>query len=203
MKTQNDLIKQLIQDHSKVRRDLPPLMRLIIFFYFLPIIFTIIFYLFNSFNFTIKNFSHGVELISLFLFLNILTYFGFQSFIPGENKSKSFKFVLLSFIPLSYAFVHFLLEPHSYNLIRQNCEFEAMAISLVSTISLHFLLRRNEFALNNSLSKICFFSVPMTATVLMHGVCSLEIFHVLSCHVFAPISLPVLYFIIKYFYQRK
>src|SRR5690606_112925 len=101
------------------------------------------------FNFSIKNFSHGIELLVLFIFLNMITYFGFQSFIPGENKKKSFLLILVTLIPLLYTLFHFLFYQHEYNIVRSNCEYEAMGISLIATTAMHFLIKKNEFAWKN------------------------------------------------------
>ncbi len=195
MKTTEELIKELTSTQTSISRDYSPLARTVIFLYLLFSIMALALYWIRPFSFSLQNLNHAIEVTALFLFLNSLTYFGFKSFIPGENKKTSFYFVITSLMFVVLAFTARLFAPQTYNVIRPNCEFEAMAISLVTTFIGHLVLRKNEYALNSGLSKCIFLSVPMMAILFLHGVCSLEFQHVLMCHILAAQLIPVAYLI--------
>ncbi|MBY0517578.1 MAG: hypothetical protein K2P81_11745 [Bacteriovoracaceae bacterium] len=195
MKSTEDLIKELSHSHTSVSRDYSPFVRSVLFLYLLSALIAAVLYFIRPFTFHIQNISHGMELISLFLFLNALTYFGFKSFVPGERKKASFYAVLISFSLLLLSLIPRYFVGQSYNVIRPNCEFEAMGVSLITTLLGHILLRRNEYALRSTLSKGIFLSMPMTAIVFLHGVCSLELYHVFMCHIAASLFIPSVYLI--------
>jgi hypothetical protein len=196
MKPTDKLISELSVAHSKVTRDYSPIMRSVLSLYALSGMLFIALYFVRPFHYTIRNTGHGFELFFLFLFLNSVTFFGYKSFIPGERKKTSAKFVAISATLLLLSLIPRLFAPQNFNITRPNCELEAMAISMVTTLLGHLVLRKNEYALRSITSKVIFLSMPMIATVFLHGVCSLKWAHVIICHTMMPLLVPTLYLII-------
>lgn len=196
MKSTEDLIKELSQSHAPVSRDLSPAIRTALTVYGLSALISFILYLVNPFTFMVQNKMHGLELISLFLFLNAVIYFGFKSFVPGEKKDKAFHFVVGASILLILSLIPRVFIDQSFNLSRANCEIEAMAVSMITTFIGHLILRKTEYGKSLLVTRTIFLSLPLMAVFFLHGVCSLQLGHVISCHVFASLIIPVLYLII-------
>jgi hypothetical protein len=197
MNSTEGLIKKLATSQTIAGRDYSPVMRTLLFVsFFFPAMAGIL-YLIRPFSVVIQNLLHGFEILSLSLFLVALTYFGFKAFVPGEKLKKSLWMVIGSSGLMLLMFSIRLFEPQLFNEVRPFCELEAIAISVITTLISHVILKKNEFALNTPLAKTIFLSLPMIAAVMLHGVCSLQPVHVILCHVVSPLIVPVGYLIFK------
>lgn len=197
MNSTEQLIRELTKDHTKVARNFNPAVRLMIFLYGTFILASTILYFKTPFIFRTQNLSHIFEILSMFLFINAFTYFSLLSLVPGSNKTKSFFLLIVTSTLLIFAMGYRLIEPQTYNVLRDYCELEAIAVSVVTTIIGHFLLKKSEFAQRSVFGYLIFFALPMLSTFFLHLTCKLTFFHVLSCHIISPMLVPLTYIIIK------
>lgn len=203
MKSTENLINELTQSHKPVNKDFSPHIRTFLVLYLCPSMVISVFYFMRPFTFDIKNPFHGLEILTIFIFLHLLTLWGFKSFIPGESKKTSSLLVLIFGFIMTSVFLLRIFNPQTFNEIRPYCDVEALIVSGVTTAIGHKILRRNEFALKKISSKIIFLSLPLMATFYLHGVCSLEWGHMLICHILVPLILPVLYLGWFSFYRKN
>lgn len=197
MKSTEDLIKELSDNHSKINRNFSPLIRLIIFLYGTFLLSSIALYFDSPYIFNVQNLPHLFEIFCMFLFINALSYIGFLSLVPGSDKTRSFYFLMITALLLFLAMLFRVLEPQTYSIIRDNCEVEAIGVSIFTTIVGHLLLKKSEFAQTRYISYTIFFALPMLATFFLHMTCKLTFIHILSCHIISPMIVPLIYTIIK------
>lgn len=190
------LIKELTKDHTKINRNFSPAIRLLVFLYGTFIIASIALYFKTPFIFRMQNLSHMIELLGMFLFINALTYFGLQSLVPGSDKTRSFYYLVATSAFMILAMSYRIIHPQTYNVLRDNCEFEAIAVSIITTLLGHLLLKKSEFAQKRTFGYIIFFALPLLGTFFLHMTCKLTFVHVLSCHVLSPMMVPLVYTII-------
>jgi hypothetical protein len=195
MKTTEELIKELSQSHTRISRDFSPLVRTLLFLYVLFAAILGLIYWMRPFTFIIQNPTHAMESISFLFFITSSTYLGFKSFIPGEKKSKSFYFVLFSFVLLLISFGARIFVNQSFATIRPYCDLEAIGASIITTAIAHLILRKNEYARTSHLSKWIILSLPMFVVVYLHGVCSIKLMHVFVCHFIFSMIVPTIYLI--------
>lgn len=197
MKTTEKLIEELSSTHTKINRNLSPVIRTLIFLYGAFVIVSFILYFRLPFIMKIQNLSHAFELFSLLSFASFTAFLGFQSLVPGVNKNRTLILSLTSAVLLILIFGFRLFSPQNFNIIRSYCEFEAIGISILTTIIGSILIKRSEFAKDNIISKAIFIILPMTATFFMHMTCSLEFMHFITYHVISPLIVPVVYLIVR------
>lgn len=196
MKSTDELIEKLTSNHNKIDRDFSPITRTFFTIYtILFLVFTILFF-HNPYIFKFQNFFHVLEILSLICLIHALTFLGFKSFIPGENKKNALLLTSMSLLFVILAFSSRMIIPQTYHQIRNLCEVEAIAISIATTLFGHFLLKKNEFARNNTLSSMLILALPILATLFMHGVCSIDLIHVMVCHLITPLIIPIFYIFI-------
>lgn len=197
MNSTEGLIKKLAATQTFVGRDFSPVMRTLLFVLLSFPVMAWALYLIRPYSVVVQNPLHGFEMLSLAVFLVTLTYFGFKAFIPGERLKKSLWMVIGSSGLMLLVFIMRLFESQVFNEVRPFCEVEAIAVSMITTLMAHVLLKKNDYALNTPLAKAIFLSLPLMATVMLHGVCSLQPMHVILCHVVSPLMVPVGYLIFK------
>lgn len=197
MNSTEGLIKKLANSQTTTGRDLSPLVRTCLFVSLLFIAMALTLYFIRPYSLVIQNPLHGFEILSLSFFIMTLTYLGFKAFIPGERLKKSLGMVMGSSGLMLLVFITRLFAPQVFNEVRPFCEVEAIAVSMITTFFGHVMLKRNEYAFSTPLAKTIFLSLPMMATVMLHGVCSLQAMHVVLCHVVAPLMVPVGYLIFR------
>lgn len=196
MNSTEGLIKKLATSPSSLGRDFSPVLRTFLFFTISFPAISLALFLIRPYAIVIQNPLHGFELLALLFFLITITYLGFKAFIPGEKLKNSFRMVLASSGFAGLVFLARTFESQVFNDIRPFCEIEAIGISVVTTLLIHSIMKKNEYASSTHLAKSIFISLPIIATVILHGLCSLETIHVLLCHVISPLLVPVSYLII-------
>ncbi len=194
--TQN-LIDKLVKDHKAIKRDLAPITRTFLFLYATLFISSALLYLKTPFEFHFQNSAHFLESVTLFVFINIFTFFCFESFVPGANKKKVFLLAVTSFVLLTLVMLIRLQSPQTYSITRPYCEFESISISVVTTLMGHFLLKRSEYAKKTIFAYGILYALPMLATFFLHMTCNLTFWHVLECHILPPVIIPSIYLALK------
>lgn len=193
MKKTDDLIDKLTKNHQKINRDYAPIVRTIIILYAILLTACLVLYLLNPFEFVIKNRTHALEVAAIFFLIHSLVYLGFKAMVPGEEKKKALSFVGINLLLTLIAFFNRMTSPQLFHQMRTHCEVEAVAISFATTLICHCFLRKNEYARRNFYSSFLIISLPLIATFIMHGVCSLDLEHVVLCHFMCPLLIPVAY----------
>lgn len=195
MKSTDELINQLASKHTKIKRDFSPEIRTFFTIYTISLVVSIGLFLINPYAFKIQNLFHALELLSLFLFIHALVYLGFKSFVPGENKKLSLMLFGLATFLMIIVFLNRSSHPQIFNQVRHLCEVEAIGISILTTFIGHLMMKKNEYAKKSASSSVLFIALPIVATFIMHGICSITFMHVLICHFLCPLLVPIIYLI--------
>jgi len=162
----------------------------------------IIFHTHNTIE--LKNFGtiQIFTMISMVLFVLTGTYATHLSLIPSAKFTPPL-IASLFFLVCFLALMGIDNFSNELSLIhRKYCEIEAMSISLISTTFLHFYFKRFELAKLQGIPYLIFFIVPTMASFVLHLSCSVELVHVISCHLAPIIPIPLIYCLTT-FYKTK
>lgn len=191
--TTENLIKELTSNHKKISVESSPLIRTISFSFILTSLSIVLMNLHQPLIITIKNTQHIIELFLSIIFYFTVVYIGFNSFVPGSKKKNRRILLFISIVSSFLLLILTSLSPQTFNTMREFCEIEAISISFFTTLVSHFLLKKNEYAQSTITSSFVILGLPMLASILLHSSCSLELSHVILCHVAAPLMIPIIY----------
>ncbi len=193
MKSTENLIQELSNDKTQKRSAFSPLLYTFVVFIcvgFLQLLFM------NLRNPLMINQLNRFLIWELFFLLSAIgatIYLGFQALAPGTNRKWAFLMGLISlilFILINSIHTKQMSSPYA---IRSFCEVEAFVLSSFTILPLHFIVKRFPLFDFQLLPKVIFLITPMIVSIILHSVCSIELVHVLECHILPAVIPGILY----------
>jgi len=203
IKNTSDIIDDLSKNLKNYNKNFSPLYYSVFVMLFILIFQVIIMnarlpFVFNQLTLNLI-FDLALGSVAVFSFV----FLGFKALVPGSNRIIPFAMGALALVALLVSSFFNKVNSNLSHQIRAHCELEAMILAIFTVSVLHFIIKRFPLFDFQVWPKVIFLVAPLVVTLILHASCSVELSHVLSCHVMPAMAPGAMYLLVRRFLANK